>query len=258
MLKQSDVDGLLTKHAPGIVARDLRLYQRAVTHRSAAAAGDSSYERLEFLGDAVLNLVVASYLFERYPKEDEGFMTRMRTKLINGVTLAHLCKTCTRLGDVVQMKESRGSRGKAIPDAVMEDVFEAFLGAIFLDHGFDVARAWLVSFFEANVDFAQLVARQNNPKDVLNRHFVSNFGSLPRFEEVPPRSSAAAPTGTGGDSGGMSNKKKSRPQSGSTALIRDARGVVVATGTGKTLREAEYDAARRALAYYGVPAGTTV
>ncbi len=109
-----------------------------------------------------------------------------------------------------------------------------------------------MSFFEANVDFAQLVARQNNPKDVLNRHFVTNFGSLPKYEEVLTTAASASASA----SASVNSNKKTKPSA--TALIRDARGVVVATGTGKSLREAEYDAARRALAYYGVPAGTTV
>ena len=252
-----DVGALLARFLPPseAEARDLSLYQRAMVHRSysvkdaarlrerneACPPGrlpiqQGSYERLEFLGDAVLGLVTASYLFDRYPDADEGFMTRMRTKLINGRMLAELCERHTTLpefvavappprkteADVDKEKDKENSRH------VLEDVFEAFLGAIFVDRGFDVARRWLVGFLEENVDFAELVSHQDNAKAVLNRHCMRNLGFVPELQEV-------------GERGGETVVRLVTPT-----------GAVVSTGAGPGRREAEESAVRSALRYYSV------
>lgn len=249
-----DVGSLLSRflEPSESVARDITLYQRAMVHWSCAGKRQKrqqtggSYERLEFLGDAVLSLVAASYLFERYPDANEGFMTRMRTKLVNGRMLADLCSRHTTLPDFVATAhasatptakaegEREGEGEEHAEDVsgagrhVLEDVFEAFLGALFVDLGFDVARRWLVGFLEENVDFAELVASQDNAKDVLNRHCMRNLGFLPRMQEV-------------GQKDGETFVRVVTPA-----------GAVVATGSGACRRAAEDVAAKRALSYYDV------
>lgn len=247
---RADVDGLLGAHAPGARCRDLGIYLKAMTHRSYCTRRNESFlsgnalcppgcvplqrdsnERLEFLGDAVLYLATSSYLLERYPGCDEGFLTRMRTKLVCGTMLATLAQAAGLQRWVIlsrQLEEAGGREQRA----VLEDAFEAFLGALYLDLGYDAARAWLVAFMEAHLDFAQLVNAQNSPKDVLNRYMRRNHGALPTFEEA-----AAAPGAAGAQA----------------AVVVRHRGAVVATGRGETRREAEDAAARAALAYFGVP-----
>jgi ribonuclease-3 len=242
----ADVGALLSRFLPPgqSDARDLSLYQRAMVHRSSVASYASrskhghanrgskraqkdeeggSYERLEFLGDAVLGLVTASYLFDRYPDADEGFMTRMRTKLINGRMLADLCMRHTTLPEFVAVGH------KDVDRHVLEDVFEAFLGAVFVDLGFDAARRWLVGFLEENVDFAELVSHQDCVKAVLNRHCMRNLGFLPHLQEVGEKDGETV-----------------------VRLVTPA-GAVVSTGAGPGRREAEEVAVRRALRYYSVP-----
>ena len=265
----ADVGALLSRFLPPgqSDARNLSLYQRAMVHRSSVAhvshaashvhrsihghaersrgakrpphpargaAEEGSYERLEFLGDAVLGLVTASYLFDRYPDADEGFMTRMRTKLINGRMLADLCLRHTTLPEFVAVAPNRAPpnkhKGNADVDRhVLEDVFEAFLGAVFVDLGFDAARRWLVGFLEENVDFAELVSHQDCVKAVLNRHCMRNLGFLPHLQEV-------------GEKDGETVVRLVTPS-----------GAVVSTGAGPGRREAEEVAVRRALNYYSVP-----
>ena len=258
------MDNIIGRHVPGCRIADVEVYRRALTHPSYCSRAGShgqqqlqegcvplqaeSYERLEFLGDAVLNLVVAGYLFERYPRENEGFMTRMRTKLVNGATLADLCGRCTRLPEFVMLSKQADDaddkkKGPAAAGStsvgrgnkkVLEDAFEAFLGALYLERGFDAARRWLVGFFEENVDFAHLVAHQNNAKDVLNRYFVAHHGgTMPKYEDVPPQPGAAG--------GGPAASR-----------IRNKQGTVIATGFGANRREAEDAAAKSALLYFGV------
>jgi ribonuclease-3 len=183
--------------------RDVSLYRKALTHRSyctrknenfvqgnaaCPAEGclplqEESNERLEFLGDAVLNLVVASYLFERYPDENEGFLTRMRTKLVNGNILAELFRKTGLESFTVISKQIEDNDGR-YNKKVMEDCFEAFLGALFVDAGFVAAETWLVAFLEHNVDFSGLIAQRTNYKDMLVKYFQHSFNRMPRFVEV--------------------------------------------------------------------------
>lgn len=258
LIQAADVDLIVGRHVPGCRISDVDVYRRALTHPSYCMNRASSrvtepgcvplqaesYERLEFLGDAVLNLVVAGYLFERYPHENEGFMTRMRTKLVNGVTLADLCGRCTRLPEFVMLSKQLdgdtddGATTRMSNKKMLEDTFEAFLGALHVERGFDAARQWLIGFLEENVDFAQLVSHQNNAKNVLNRYFMTKHGGvLPKYEDVP----ASTTRGSG----------KGAAQ-GVASRIRDRQGAVIAIGFGANRREAEDAAAKSALQYFGV------
>lgn len=197
---------------------DVAVYQRALMPRQ--------YERLEFLGDAVLYASVAAYLHQRYPDEGEGFLTRVRTRLVNGVSLAHLCRKATSL-PMYAPKLAAGEAG-------LEDMFEAFLGAVYLDLGFDAAKDWLVGCLETHVDFAHVVSHQACPKDQLHQ-LLKQQHTTPRFE--------VAPTDKEHDV---------------CVHVRASDGTVLATGRGKGRREAEVDAARNALMYLGRPAGSLV
>jgi ribonuclease-3 len=252
LLQLSDAVNMIARYVPGVDVSGVSLdvYRQAMTHRSyctrftkAANAAcprdcvplqERSNERLEFLGDSVLSLIVTSYLFERYPNENEGFMTRMRTKLVNGNMLANLCQAGTRLPEFVIVRPP--SSGPAAgtnkqSQRILEDVFEAFLGALFIDLGFEVARRWLVGLLEEHVNFAHLVAHQNNPKDVLHRYFVARHGYTPSYEDAVSSSSDAVLV---------------------SVIVRDRDGCVIATGVGNTRRAAEDDAAKNAVHYLGI------
>ena len=230
-LTSADVLSVLRKHwprgDPEPIVRNLAVYQRAMVHFSHRNAGKNknhdSYERLEFLGDAVLNLATASYLFERYPDEDEGFMTRMRTQLVNGKMLADLCLRHTTLSKFVLTGDSY----QEIPYNIIEDVFEAFLGAIFQDSGFDAAKKWLVCLWESAVDFSELAAKQDGPKAILNRYCTRNLGFIPTIENI------------GG--GNVHGVRISKPD-----------GTIIATGTSESRKDAENAAILKAFEYYGI------
>ena len=245
----SDVTAILSCYLSGTdaVPEDAALFQRALVHRSYAVESSAnklgranahcpagvmplqahSYERLEFLGDAVLSLLTATYLFERYPREDEGFLSRMRTRLINGRSLANLCARTSLPGFVVA-----DTAATAASSSTLEDVFEAFLGAIYLDRGLDAARRWLVGLYEDHVDFAELVANQDTAKAVLNRHCMRHHGFVPQLEDL---------------SGGIESS------SASVRLRHPTSGAVIATGYGACRRDAEDQAVLRAIKYYNIP-----
>lgn len=123
--------------------RDLALFERALTHSS---RGDAHYERLEFLGDRVLGLAVAAWLYELFPDEPEGKLSRRLNALVAGETCADVART---LGVPAQVRLGKQARddGATDSDNVLGDVVEALLGALFLEAGLDAAvsfvrRAW--------------------------------------------------------------------------------------------------------------------
>ncbi len=143
--------------------------------------GRESYERLEFLGDSVLDVIVSEYLFARYPDEDEGFLTVMRSRIVNGRMLAKLGR---RLG--LQRFTLLSSSFEHLRDAdnVVEDVFEAFVAARFLDKGLPAVKRWFVELVESCTDFA-LLNEQCSYKDMVVRLYRERFGCDLSFASTP-------------------------------------------------------------------------
>ena len=187
---------------------DINYYRRAFIHKSYVTRKNENFldgntncppnclplqensnERLEFLGDSVLSLTVARYVFERYPDNNEGFLTNMRTKLVNGKMLAFLADKIGIHKNLVISKKIEKNRGRFNKN-ILEDAFEAFIGAIFLDHedksgnGFQIAENWIISVIESLVDFSDLIHNVQNHKDVLIKYCMHTFSWRPTYQEV--------------------------------------------------------------------------
>lgn len=163
--------------------RDLHLYTEAFSHKSALPWYNlsQSYERLEFIGDSVLSLVVTKFLFERFPRVQEGFLTRLRTKIVSGKMLCTLARSMG-LQHVILMDAKALENRWNENDRILEDVFEALLGAVYLDLGLDMARQFVISFLQG-MDFEELL-RDSNYKDILMRYCQSKAWDLPRYHLV--------------------------------------------------------------------------
>ena len=123
---------------PGVdyLFNDADLLQQALTHRS---AGRSNYERLEFLGDSILNMVVSSRLFELFPRAPEGDLSRMRARIVRGKTLSEMALRLD-LGRHLNLGEGEMKSGGFRRSSILADALEAILGAIYLDGGYDACR----------------------------------------------------------------------------------------------------------------------
>ena len=124
------------------------LLARALTHRS---AGSPHHERLEFLGDALVNLLVAEALFQRWPKADEGTLTRARAELVRESALAAIARRLD-LGTQLKMGPGEMKTGGHRRDSILADALEAVAGAIYLDAGYDACRAVVLPWFESMVE----------------------------------------------------------------------------------------------------------
>jgi len=147
-----------------------------------------SNERLEFLGDAVLNLIVAGYLFKKYPDKDEGFLTRIRTKLVSGKNCAHLAKKLG-LGDYMLLSNHVISINGKNNNRILEDTMEAFIGALYLDLGFELSGKFVLNLIEKYVDM-DTIKTDTNYKDILLRYSQKINIDHPKYivekQEGPP------------------------------------------------------------------------
>jgi ribonuclease-3 len=167
--------------AIGYRFRDPDLLDLALLHRSHAAeiGTDRSYERLEFLGDAVLQLAVTDYLYEYYPDMAEGEMAKVRAAVVDAPTLASLARsfsvgTALRLG---RGEEMTGGRDK---DSLLADVVEALLGAVYLDSGFDTARQLVLSHWRPLIDSRAASPGRRDYKTRLQERLAAT-GKRPKY-----------------------------------------------------------------------------
>tara|TARA_Y100000389_G_scaffold104028_1_gene100875 strand:- start:585 stop:1274 length:690 start_codon:yes stop_codon:yes gene_type:complete len=164
----------------GTKINNLDLYQKAFTHKSALKTYTltESFETLEFIGDSVLGFVITKFLFDRYEGKQEGFLTKARTKLVRGETLADLAKNMY-FDRWILMDEKGMRNGWNKNTKVLEDAFEAFIGAIYLDLGLIHAKRFVLDVFEM-IDMNILMI-DDNFKDQLMRYCQANKFDLPTY-----------------------------------------------------------------------------
>lgn len=163
----------------GTKIKDQNLYIRAFTHKSALKRYENlkeSYETLEFMGDSVLGFVVTKFLFDKYEQEQEGFLTKIRTKMVRGTTLAALARVL-EFDKWILMDEKGERNGWNTNPKILEDVFEAFIGAIYLDLGMIHAKRFILNSFEK----VETNLIDDNYKDQLMRWCQAEKLPLPDY-----------------------------------------------------------------------------
>lgn len=161
---------------------DTALRHRSVLRRRADTRIVSN-ERLEFLGDAVLGFVVADYLYRRFRGENEGFLTRLRAKLVNGQALATAARSLG-LGEYVQMSDNMVQKGGRDNASILADAMEAVMGALYLDLGMDPARDFIHRVMLDDVNLSRLAKKKDNYKSLLLEYVQSIGDEQPRYELV--------------------------------------------------------------------------
>ncbi len=156
---------------------DVTLLNLALTHRSASGTHN---ERLEFLGDSILSLVIADDLYHRFPGVDEGDMSRMRATLVRGHTLAELGREFA-LGDVLQLGPGELKSGGFRRDSILADAVEAIIGAIYLDQGIEFARKIVLSWYQERLEQIQPGNNQKDPKTRLQEFLQGRRKPLPAY-----------------------------------------------------------------------------
>ena len=202
---------------------DEDLLKRAITHRS---AGSRHNERLEFLGDSILSLVIAEALFHRFPDVSEGDMSRMRATLVREKTLAELAREFD-LGEYLILGPGELKSGGFRRESILADTVEALIGAIFLDVGIEQSRTLLLQWYASRLDEIRPGADQKDPKTRLQELLQGKRKPLPSYAVV---------------------KVKGEAHNQEFTVQCEIEGVdVTVVGVGSSRRKAEQAAAEKAL-----------
>lgn len=162
----------------GYEPRDPGLFAAALTHRSAARRHN---ERLEFLGDAVLNLLIAEHLYHFFPDADEGDLSRLRARIVSSEPLAEIAAELA-LGEVLQLGSGELKTGGFRRQSILADAFEAVCGALYLDGGLEAARRIILRLIEPRVARLPAAASLKDAKTRLQEYLQSRGLPLPRYE----------------------------------------------------------------------------
>ncbi len=208
---------------------DANLYGLALTHRSWVNenVGDGHNERLEFLGDAVLEFVVSSFLFKNFLDKEEGFLTILRANIVDTKNLAALAKKL-QLGKHIKLSKGEEQGGGRENDSLLADTVEALIGAIYIDSGFSSAKKFITENLLNDID-NKLREPLKDAKSRLQELVQAQGSPTPRYTVV----------------------KEIGPDHDKNFEVEvQIGGKVAAIGTGKSKNRAEQSAAESALAYF--------
>jgi ribonuclease-3 len=263
LVSASDISNLLSKFGiENLKVKNLSHFQEGFTHKSyikkeyfnihahilkqekdtllnVIDLQESSNERLEFLGDTVIKCVIASYLFKRYYEEDEGFMTRLKTKLEDTKSLAKYARRLGLESFMLVSKQIEDNNGRN-SDKLLEDTFEAFIGALYEDQGFPVCKTLMDILLETEIDYSEILYKDTNYKDRLLRFYHSNKWSHPVYVLIKEENIMSS--GQKGSNQGQSVNKKMY-----TMGVNDFQGNIIAQATDTSKKRAEQKACAYAL-----------
>lgn len=180
------MDLMLLQTRLGHTFKDAALLQQALTHRSHSSLHN---ERLEFLGDSILNCVVASLLFERYSKIDEGDLSRLRANLVKQQSLYEIAQRL-ELSQFLRLGEGELKSGGFRRPSILADTLEALFGAIFLDAGFDMARKVIRSLYIPILDTVDPKTLGKDAKTLLQEFLQGKKIALPQYNVVATHGAA--------------------------------------------------------------------
>ncbi|GGK81473.1 ribonuclease 3 [Amphritea balenae] len=207
----------------GYQFKDSSLIELALTHRS---HGKRNNERLEFLGDSILNFVIAEALYNRFPEAKEGQLSRLRALLVKGETLAELAREM-KLGDYLRLGSGELKSGGFRRDSILADAVEAIIGAIYMDSDMDTCRPYILDWYKSRLAQTSLEDTQKDSKTRLQEFLQSRRAPLPAYELISVT--------------GEAHKQTFEIRCSVTLLDQPT------DGKGNSRRQAEQEAARKAL-----------
>jgi ribonuclease-3 len=266
LISDINVEEILHKYNVIYKVKNIELFRTAFTHKSylqrniwtkeqldekKAEIGEKvlelrkqSYEELEFFGDAILDLVAVIYLSLRFPNQSEGFYTKLKSKLVSGTSLSKIAKALDFHKYIIISKSIEDKNGRH-SDKILEDVFEAFLGALFKDiHGNVLDNFYTCYNFIFNLldnvnddfDYASLLLFDNNYKDQLLKYFHQKKWGNPIYIEIKVEENINSKIFSIGILDPMTNDKKK----------------YLSIGIGSTKKKAEQQASKDVLRKFGV------
>jgi len=212
----------------GYVFQDESLIQLALTHRS---KGNTNNERLEFLGDSIVNFTIAEALYRKFPQAKEGKLSRLRADMVRGTTLAEIARDFD-LGEFLLLGSGELKSGGYNRESILADVVEAIIGAIYLDTGMDAVQERILSWYKSRLDNLSEDTVVKDAKTRLQEYLQKSQNRLPKYDVV--------------EISGQAHDQKFK------VSCRVEKLPEVTMGIGSSRRFAEQSAAEKALKALGV------
>lgn len=211
----------------------MEIFEEAMSHQSTKFKDHhKTYERLEYLGDAIFHLIVTEYLYKRYDEEAEGFLTRLRIRIERGDSMSELTK-------ILNLTKFIKINDISLNDHILEDVFEAFIGAFYLNFGMGYTKILIISLIEQHKNLSELISYDDNFKDLLLRYFHQMKWGHPIYIESFTNKNI---------SGSKTIKKNSKFNS----IVKNPFNEIIGKGIANSKKKAEQLASKKALEKLGV------
>jgi len=252
LIYKNDIINIMeTLNINDLKINNILLYQRSFVHKSycielykdtefkntdnSLELQEISYETMEFLGDSLLSSIVSSYLYERFYKiydQNEGFLTYLKNRIVCGEGLSYLA---AKLGFhkylIISKHIEKNCDGRNNKN-ILEDTFEAFIGALYLDTNDIVfVKEFLINIYEKYIDFTDIIINDTNYKDQLLRYFQNTFGERPKYNIV---------------------KNDDNTYTCDVIKLNGSTEEWICKGSGESKKKAEQNASKKALIKYGV------
>lgn len=259
------IEGVIARYGVRHKVNNLALFQEAMTHKSylrrdpettrlqklqhynvkdreitpiedpsvAIPLQTRSYDRLEFLGDAIIHKILTEYLMERYTDKDEGFLTKLRSKMENCESLSNLSKALGLNKYILISNLIESYDGRETQQSILEDAFEAFVGALHIDSkdiNENTPKEFMLGIIEKEIDISKLLYYDNNYKDTLLQYYHQKRWDDPKYKLL--------------DQAGPDHKRFF------VMAVFDHEGNIVGKGKGASKRKGEQEAAREALIFF--------
>jgi ribonuclease III len=209
-VSENDVKAILKRKGFNIQVNTLQLYQEAFTHKSFTKAEhvdvfsdklkkernalvnnkipvmdlqENSYERLELLGDVIIKTIVTEYLFKRYYTESEGFITKLKMKVEDTISLARYARRLGLESHMVISKQNEDIGARSF-HKLQEDIFEAFIGALYRDQGFEFCSKFIKLILQTEVAYSSILNKDNNYKERLQEIYHSLGWKSPTYTKI--------------------------------------------------------------------------
>jgi ribonuclease-3 len=246
LITTQDIVDILNKvNINDFTPNNIKLYQEAFVHSSynfledykdfekpenCLSLQEKSYETLEFLGDSLLGCMTAEYLFLRFEGEDEGFMTKIKTRIVNGEQLCYLANQLGMNKYLIISKHIEEKCDGRNNQHILEDVLEAFIGALYMDcQDFKIIQEFVFNLIECHLDLPDIILNDNNFKDQILRYFQHNFKLYPKYRHIA---------------------NETDDKEFVCEILKE--DVVISVGKGKTKKKAEQHASYNALVHFNV------
>ena len=211
----------------------MEIFKEAMMHQTTKHKEyHKTYERLEYLGDAIFHMIMTEYLYKRYDEEAEGFLTRLRIRIERGDSMAELTKIL-KLDKYIKVYEI------SINDHILEDIFEAFIGAFYLNFGMNYTRLLIIKLIEKHKNLSELISHDDNFKDLLLRYFHQMKWGHPTYIE-------------GFTNNKISGSKTAKKNSKFSSIVKNPFNEIIGKGVANSKKKAEQIASKKALETLGV------